>query len=458
LLTADAAMTSVREFLASMYEEHLEETSFLYDQRHSMLRQSETSWLDVHDIEERIEAHIDALVVGGESALEVCRGRATDGEAGEIFAAVAVFCRHMRADLVAETLSHLDYDNAERVRAVTDSLKEELPAAWKVYALRSLAQSHTNTTAILATVIGYRRICADGALAQALEQSANSVAPELLWAVGRTREQEALARCRTFRFSDNYGIRSAALNALLRCHDSHTLRQLEYGAASHCPPLILGLGAARSAVDALVTVLNEPNAGSDALTALALLGDVCVLPALIEALSVPTTSAAAADALYVITGAALFEDTFVVDDVAEEELFENELAEYRTKKKVPKRGDGKPFGKTIRRLSQDGDVWRGWLKSNGSRFIEGRRYRLGAMYSPAVLVDCLASTSYPKLYRDSVADELLVRYGIEVVLESDMPVMKQTEAIRNARSLTASREAMFEPGRWYIAGKLLTNS
>ena len=110
--------TSIRQFNVELYREHLEEASFLYEQRLAYLHDPEVNWPDLRDWEERFEAHIDALVVGGELALEVCRQQAAEGDAGEMHAALRVFCRRDRKDDAFAVLSALDPTDEEAVRAV----------------------------------------------------------------------------------------------------------------------------------------------------------------------------------------------------------------------------------------------------------------------------------------------------------------------------------------------------
>ena len=57
--------TSPRAFLIELYEEYLEEASFLYQQRQEYLASAELGWLDIAEIESRLEAHLDGLVIGG---------------------------------------------------------------------------------------------------------------------------------------------------------------------------------------------------------------------------------------------------------------------------------------------------------------------------------------------------------------------------------------------------------
>ena len=93
--------TSLRQFNIELYEEHLEEAAALYEQRLALVDDPELSWLDLDDYDERLEAHLDALVIGAELALDVCREQVASGDAGSLYAAVSVFCRQGRKDLVS---------------------------------------------------------------------------------------------------------------------------------------------------------------------------------------------------------------------------------------------------------------------------------------------------------------------------------------------------------------------
>jgi hypothetical protein len=68
------------DFSTGIYQEHLEEASFLYEQRLSLFDDPEIIWLDIEDFEERFEAHIDGLVVGEDLALLVCKTQEASGD------------------------------------------------------------------------------------------------------------------------------------------------------------------------------------------------------------------------------------------------------------------------------------------------------------------------------------------------------------------------------------------
>src|SRR5438874_11748972 len=152
------ASTLMREFERGLHSEHLEEVSFLYEQRLGLLKNRTMAWSGLADLEERIEAHLDALVVGGELALAVCRERATQGDFGELFAAVSVFCRSQRPTLLAESLRTLAPQDDSRTAAVADALKYELPAEWTGFVEQALTTRNAQLLPLLAAVSGYRRL------------------------------------------------------------------------------------------------------------------------------------------------------------------------------------------------------------------------------------------------------------------------------------------------------------
>ena len=113
-----------KSYSSELYSVHLEEASFLYEQRLSLLDDPEVTWKDVREFEDRFEAHIEALVVGGEPALEVCRDQSQEGDFGELHAAVRVFCRQNKGNLVADAWQDLDTEDLERTKAICDALKD----------------------------------------------------------------------------------------------------------------------------------------------------------------------------------------------------------------------------------------------------------------------------------------------------------------------------------------------
>jgi uncharacterized protein (TIGR02270 family) len=446
--------TSLRAFQIELYEEHLEEASFLYEQCEALRQRPDQPWRRLADFEDRLEAHVDALMVGGELALEVCRRRAVEGDPGELFASACVFCRYGEAPMLAAVLKTLDYTNAQRTQAAATALKHELPDAWRDACVDAIAQGEGALVTMLSGVVGYRRLRA-GVLGDALGR-ASDAAPQrtLLWAIGRTRPDGVADAVRPLLRSGDRAVRDAALRALIRLHDPFIQRHLQALApGADCPYVDIALAGGRALSPKLLAGVRPPAASIETVIAAGLMGDVSIARALVALLAVEPLAHAAAEALFVITGAPLWGDVLVPDEITEDEMFASELETYRKTGEVPTRGDGEPYGTRVLQISMDPSVWDEWLSANASRFNAQLRYRLGRPCEPLVLLQCLTSDFYPKKWRALAAEELLVRYGIDLSWEPDMPVGQQMEILRAAAPQAASVGERLEAGRWYFNGQ-----
>jgi len=447
----------MRAFRIGLYREHLDEASFLYGHCRALRRDPQIPWPALAGFEERLEAHLDALVVGEDLALAVANTQALDGDAGELFAALSVFCRQRLPHLLSGVLQGLDETDRARLTAVTDALKYALPDQWSGFVTQAMARRDARLTPLLAVVCGYRRIPTVGLLPALLAQAPPTALRPLLWAAGRTREAGLAAAVRPFYAAPQAAIGTAALRAGLRLQDPdalHCIRTLS--GTGDCPPLLLGLAGGRGAVPLLLERLRRCEADRDALTALGFLGDPAAIPALTERLDPHPLAAAAAEALHLITGAPLFEDLFVPEPIAEDELFEHELATYRQTGEGPRRGDGKPFGTSVRRLCRNRDRWAAWLQEHAGRLTAHRRYRCGHPDGPAVLLAALAADTCPAAWRGQIAEELCVRYGVDLPFEVDLPVAAQRRVLEAAAHAVREAASRVEPGHWSMFGRPLT--
>lgn len=445
---------SSRRFHHELFESHLKDAAFLYEQRLLTLKDPESSWRRAASLEDRLEAHIEGLIAGDDAALAVCMDHAVGGDASELFVATCVLCRRASAPMLAEVLKRFDRDDPLKVQALIDALKYELPAEWREYCRAAVEAGNPKLAPMLAWVLGYRRARVDDVLLNSLNTAAPPAFPPLLWSIGRTRGDRAADVVRPLLQSSEKGTAAAAMHAALRLGDDEALRRLLASAArGDVDPVALGLAAGRGMTTVLLTLAPKPETATDALIALGLLGDLPAVRPLIDLLSVEEAAGPAADALHVITGADLFEDVLVPEPPNEDEMFPEEVAAFHERGEVPQRADGRPFGTTVHRLSRDPAVWQEWVASNSSRFAAGRRHRCGVLYSPGTLLDCLRSESYPKPYRDFVGEELLIRYGVDLSFEPDMFVAQQQRVLGDAARTVAQATERFEAGEWYFAGR-----
>jgi uncharacterized protein (TIGR02270 family) len=443
--------TSPKVFLIELYEEYLEEASFLYEQRRTLYRNPEITWKKIGEFEERLEAHIDGLIVGDKLALEVCTRHAAEGDFGVLYAAICVFCRQDQRDSVLTILDQLDPTDNEKASAVADALKYELPDAWVPDFLTLLASGDPKLAPILARVFGYRRRPCGPQLLSAMQRCAAPALPEIVWALGRIAHMPASGPLLDFLTSEEEPVRFAAALALARMGEPRAVDSCLDQARSHTWAILpLGLTGGRSAVS-LLTDLAEKNVGADCLTSLGLLGDPLNIPLLISRLSNPATAASAATALDCITGAGLYETVFVPDHIDEDELFEAERAQVR-QGKMPDRGDGRPFGSTVTRLSQNPEDWSRWCQARVPHFRPGVRYRNGASFSPRCLIEMLTAERTPNQIRQYCSEELAIRYQNDFGIEIDTLVRCQVNKLKDAASWCQARSTDFRDGEWYFAG------
>jgi uncharacterized protein (TIGR02270 family) len=448
------SLTAQEEFGCSIYFEHLEEASFLYEQRLSLFDDPEITWLDIEDFEERFEPHIDGLVVGEDLALEVCKQQAREGDFGELHAAVRVFCRQDRKDLVLEVLEELDSEDAESLQAFSAALKYEFPEGWQGDFFQMLPDDELKSIPILADLFGYRRMQAGTAFIKILDDVPVAPLPKVIWALGRIVAKDARSSLVKYLEHEEETICADASLSLLRIGDEPTIgRCLDYLRSQSWPLIPLGLGGSRSAVKALLELAGTDKAEGDCLFALGLLGDISAVDTLLGQLSITDLAEPAATALNLITGAEIYEEAFIPEEIDEDELFEEELEKYKEEGELPTKPDGEPFGITIERLSQNPEDWYRWWAENRSRFEDNIRYRNGKPYSPACLLENLESEQSVHKIRQLAYEELVIRYGVDVPFETDMFVAQQRQALTKIGQWVQSTGNRFQEGTWYFAGQ-----
>ena len=449
---------SPRRFYVELYEEHLEEASFLYAQRLSLLDDLEVSWMTVGEWDERLEAHIDALVVGEDLALEVCALHASEGDFGELFAAVCVFCRQQRFDLLQKVLAALDPEDPEKHQAMADALKYECPAEWQPELLRVLPPDDTRVRFLQATLCGYRRLREAREWNRIVEGDTPAVAGRIAWACGRIGNKDDKSLLRELMAHEDGAVRSAAILALFRLGDHQFVQEsLGTEADRSVPWPTLAGGASRTLVNLLLSRVARSSPTADELLALGILGDLAAVPVLLAHLSQEKLAPAAALGLNVMTGAELYEKAFIPEVMDEDELFEDEKEQVKKGQPVL-RPDGKPYGENIVRLSQKAEDWQQWWTANKQRFKPSLRYRSGVPFSPGSLVENMAFEKTPRTVRQLAYEELVIRYGADIPFETDMPVTQQQAAIAKWKGWVATNEGRFKPGEWYLGGQLIGKS
>ncbi len=444
---------TIMDFNISIYLHHLEESSFLYEQRLALLDNPEISWPEIGDFEERFEAHLDGLVKGKEPALALCRQQALEGDVGELHAALRVFCRQNRHDLMLETLEAFDKENPEALKAVSDALNEEIPVNWEKPFVKLAEKDLPWLNSLIARLIGYRRLGYGDLLIQTIEKPETAALPEAIRALGRLREKRT-SRLLLERYlaHEDESVGFASALALLRMGEPQTLTQCFAMAHSHAWPfIILGLGGNSSTVRSMLDYATQGEITPEWLLGLGLLGDISTVDILISALPVDELAETAALALNLITGAEIYEEAFVAEALDEDELFEEEREKLKKGESLP------PLGYSINRAAQNPETWSAWWEENKPRFNPGVRYRNGKPCSPAGLLENLLSPKNPRQLRQLAYEEMVIRYGIDFPFEAGMPVKKQKQVLGKYMEWMNSQDNRFQAGKWYFGGRLISH-
>lgn len=391
----------------SLHREHLEEVSFFYDQRGQWLEDPTLSLRDVADLEERLEAHLDALVVAGDDAAVRCTAAIDSGDRGELHAALRVACRRDRPEILAALAERSRVasgdDAIELALAATLALGFEVRADWAP-ALEPFVREPA-LVEILAGVATLSRIELGAALAQTRGVELRAECARLS-ALGELRhaaagDQLCLAAL------DPSTHRAAAI-ALLKLGGHDLPRAVAHSAD---PVVRLWLDGD----DERVWAACERSPDAAHVQALGLSGAPRSLGLLTELLAEPGVASEAAGGLAVATGAALLEacEEVVFPRVGDDDDDDDD-------------GDAPANSRARMRLCRDGDAWRSWLREHAA---SPPRRRMGHVPSAHSTAWALTSVQIPMSLRELLCDELMVRWGIAAPVRPQMPARRQLDAL-----------------------------
>lgn len=441
------------QFLVELYEDHIDEASAFFEQRIASIAVDVHEWMSAADDEERLEAHIDALVVGGEKALEIAKEAALEGEPGPIYVLVNLYCRYQQLDTLLDFLNNVDLAEVAVRQSVMFALLDQFPEVWtdQVCGLLSASEKALDIFSLFTPALLKKgQFPAGVALEPILGHALVDPVP-LIQAAGVSRDKACRNVLANFIIQGDSERKQSALVAMLRLGFHQIV-----GYTLHNVP------AGERPIQALVTgaplsVFNEQASQSpeiwseDNLFQLMVGGVAEYIPQLIGILANEALAPMAANALFVITGTRLTASSFIEETWEEDELFADELLAFK-EGKVPQRSDGKPYGEEIEELSLDQQHWLSWWQENYTRFVSGKRYRLGRMISPVSLVQSLAHPYLNASMRNVSYHELVIRYNANGhFLVSDF-VNVQQQSLRSLYQWAEQVESQYSPGDWYFSG------
>lgn len=445
--TADTApdplAAAVARFTASIYREHFEEASFLYEQGEFVRNSPSQAWVNAEVAERRLAERLRAIAWGGDDALALATDRLELGDVGEQHAAVRLLCRHGDVDLLVEALQAV----AEPNRGVRDGLCLQSGGRWQGPLMRALIAGDPGLWPAAAMLAGFQQLPVRKWLRRVLDERAPGMV-QALWALGRLRITAAAPYVAGLLADDDPEIAGGAAHTLAVLGEGRTVGAL----VSRCPeaqwalqPLALAGGPL--VAQRLGAMVERGDASAELLLAVGMLGEPGAVPALLRVLENEDLAPAAAQALWLITGAEPLVTEREPEPVRESDLFDDEIEAYR-------QGELPPHpGVMVTRLSLNGQVWREMWQQRQGDFTIGGRYRFGQPHSPQMALATLAAPRSPRRLRQWAYDELRARFGARFFFDTLLPVAHQRHAINGAQTWAAAQGQRFARGGWYLGGR-----
>jgi hypothetical protein len=419
---------AIEAFELRQFQEHIDEASFLYEQRLAQMFRTAVTWTELASLEERRKAHLDTLESGGMRALDLAATQArTSGAEGDIFVAVSLVARLNLFQPLAGLISALP-KKALGGRALTDALNEAAPDAWAPQ-LRALA----DTTPGLAPAVIYwhgthgigsagnwlagKEFLADAALALC----------QCYARLGEARGCDWLAQLLATAADEELLLWSALALAMLDRQRTLALLRPQAIQSWSWLPLAL-IGTESDGVHLLRHLRSLQAAPPEGLLALGLHGYPEAVPWLLDCLSIPELAEPAAEALNTLLGAECYEERFQDEDIDPDELNDEERAQFARGERPPN-PNGQRAGDWKVCLSRDPLLWRNWWQGRAGSFSAGR-YRHGEVCTPAVLLEGIRSMGTSNLLRRWNAVELATRHGLPWQLNIYASVATQRRQIQ----------------------------
>lgn len=367
--------------LDDVIEEHAEEAAFLWQQREAAVRAPDYDIDDIAEADDRVEAHLDGLRIGGEKSWETSMDLGWD-LAGEYFTAMSIAIRLSRADYADEILTAAE-GNLEAARGIVSALGWVEPRL-----LNGLVKN------LLLSDAPYRRMIGIGACAvhrvhprthlfNALQSDDTALLARALKAAGELGDIESLHQVKSHLEHPDNGCRFQAARTAVLLGDKSALRILSLFARSD--------NAYRRAAMNVVFRAMEPAAAQQfikqlasdrsevryALIASGIQGDPVYLPALMRQFENEELARVAGEAFEMITGLNIFRESLEIipeipDQAAAEDVGDD---------------DDEDLGEDLGLVVPDPAKMTPWYEKNKDRFVAGQRYLCG---QPVSIESCRA--------------------------------------------------------------------
>lgn len=362
----------------SLIEEHYEEAATLWAQRQLLSSQEDTPWTRIGAFENRFEAHLDALALGGEKAERM--GLERFAEIPELIpVAISLVCRNGNRKAFHQILCEMDTEETP-IEALEKALDAEIPNAWLLKTWDWALEAKPELANTILRVSATRPIDFD--IRSVLDAHSQGHIPsrtvyEFIH-LGKRPAYLPWLKAQPL-WSEDSGTRQEGIHAYLACGETACLPSLmERARNGDRQALKLGSLLDPMAIrDALTKQAKTSEIDWDLARSLVHSGNTHSIAVLIEKLSSPLSVEAAAWALQCVTGADLLETHLELDP---DDNPSPALAELRIQK-----GFSPQQGEVLERPARDPQIWKSWWEKNHARFPASTALRLGRPWNSTTL-------------------------------------------------------------------------
>ena len=438
---------SLKQFYEELYEEHLEEGAYLYDNLQPWREDPEGSWTDCAELEARLEAHIDALVIGEDCAKKVLRARIDDAEAGDLFVITCVFCRFgtlTEVNAIWESLigspeelkqtskkegeeEETDPEDIAKINAVAYALRLEYPEPSRAKLPRLLESPHGSLFPIIASSVDELTGFTTKSAKNLLHRSPLWYLPEAARLLGNAGNQQFIPLLEPLLNHKDAAVKKEAAIALLKLGHFDIVPLLLEQPDIYAIPL--AFSGDRQGIKILLDAANTESPATDVLYALGFSGQLAAVKPLVLAMSNEDKALAAANAAQLILATNLVETEFTEEKFEQEDLFEEELEAF-SRGEMPRHPSGEAYGESIEKIVTDPERWREWLRKHRKGFDTPHCYRLGEPLSPKSICRSLYQPEIPFELRRYIHDELTIRFRLNIPFTVFDPVDRQRDKLQ----------------------------
>ncbi len=370
--------------LLDIVEEHLEEADFLWSHRQSALADRGSTLHRQAEIEERLLAHLDGLLLSEDAGWQFLAPKLTDGATGEAFAAGWVALASERSQYVDALLAATSTAQGK----VFDGIRQAFchaPDQRVMPLLTSLLSADgAPHRAVALDALSFRRApIPDRQLQVALLDKEPLVSTAGLTAVGRLRKQSLAASVETLLNAEQPSVRREAVRAGLLLGSDKAVahcRAAAQGKADEASSALtlLGLMSQADYTHLFGQALNQLENVRQAVSSLRWLGYSAGINDLVPLAGDRKLARVVGDTISRITGVDLVAEGLVLSSLPSAGV---QQADSDEDKYVDDPDEGLPW--------PDPAKLSAWWKANASRFKATSRYQNGRPYTRQTLVETL---------------------------------------------------------------------